>query len=220
MIGIQFLGELLGHGPMHPAMEIHRDAEVRAHRFAQGRHPFDRRIQLGVAVEEREFFACQHLDSVEALGGDFLGALDDIGRPVAADPAIDLHLVAQRSAQEGMDRLVQNLALDVPQRLVDPGQRAHVNGAAPVEAAAIQHRPMVLDGRRIFADQIIGQLGDAGSHGFGAALHHRLAPAGDAFIGLDLQKQPARRHHIGGELDDFHEKSVPKAAFVTPCDRQ
>ena len=182
--------------------------------------PLDHRIQLGVAVEQGQLFGRQHLDGGEALGRDFLRALDDIGRPVAADPAIDPHLLAHRPAQQRMHRLVQHLALDVPQRLVDAGQRAHVNGAAAIKAAAIQHRPMILDRRRVLADQIIGQLGDTGRHGFGAALHHRLAPAGDAFIGLDLQEQPARRHHKGGELGDFHETPVPVPAFFTPCDRQ
>ena len=134
-----------------------------------------------------------------------LRALDQLGRPVAADPAIDPHLLAHRPAQQRMHRLAQHLALDVPQRLVDAGQRAHMHGAAAIEAAAIQHRPVILDRRRVLADQIIGQFGDAGRHRFGAAFHHRLAPAGDAFIGLDLQEQPARRHHEGGELGDFHE---------------
>ena len=120
-----------------------------------------------------------------------------------------------------MHRLAQRLALDVPQRLIDPGQRAHMYRAAAVEAAAIQHRPMIFDRRGVFADQIIGQLGDTGGHGFGAAFHHRLAPAGDAFIGFDFEEQPARRHHKGGELGDLHARFFrPNPAFFTPCDEQ
>ena len=177
------------------------------------RDPRDHRIQLGVAVEKGELLGRQHLDGGEALGRDLLGALDDRLGPVAADPAIDPHLLAHRPAQQRMHRLVQHLALDVPQRLVDARQRAHMNGAAAIKAAAIQHRPMILDRRRVFADQIVGQFGDTGRHGFGAAFHHRLAPAGDARIGLDLEEQPARRHHKGGELGDFHEIPRPRPAF-------
>ena len=48
--GIELLGQHLGHGAMHPAMEIHRDAKVRSHRFAQRRNPRDHCVELGVVV--------------------------------------------------------------------------------------------------------------------------------------------------------------------------
>ena len=164
---------------------------------------------------DRTFFCCQHLDGGEFLGSDVLGART-ISAAVAADPAIDPYLVTQRPTQQHMHRLVQHLALDVPQRLVDARQRAHVNGAAAVKAAAIQHRPVILDRPGVFADQIIGEPRDAGRHRFGAAFHHRFAPAGHPRIGLDLEEQPARRHHKSGELGDFHylfrPKLIPPAA--------
>jgi len=104
---------------------------------------------------------------------------------------------------------------------LDAGQRTHMHGPATIETAAVQNRPMILDGRRVFTDQIIRQLGDTGRHGFGAPFHHRLAPAGDALVGVDLQKQPARRHHKGGELGDLHETrpftASPKRLFHAFC---
>jgi thiamine monophosphate synthase len=80
----------------------------------------------------------------------------------------------------------------MPRRLVDAGKRAHVDGAAAVEAAAIHDVPVVLDQEWILADQVVGKLVHAGFHRQSPALDHRLAPADHALIGLDFQKQPAR----------------------------
>ncbi len=68
----------------------------------------------------------------------------------------------------------------------------------------MHHRPVVLDQARVLADEIVGQFLDRRLDGQRAAFDHRLAPAGDAGIGLDLQEQPARRNNIGGQRDYFH----------------
>lgn len=63
---------------------------------------------------------------------------------------------------------------------------------------------MILDQEGVLADQIVGHFLDGRLDSQRAALDDRFAPADDAVVGLDLQKQPARRHDIGGELGDFH----------------
>jgi hypothetical protein len=122
-----------------------------------------------------------------------------------------------------MDRLAERLALDVPQCLVDARDRAHVDGAAAIEAAAIHDVPVVLDQERVLADQVVLELVDSRLDGQGPALDDGLAPADDALVGLDLQEQPARRHDIGGELGDLHGRflfigSDGPGRFCLSCD--
>src|SRR5690606_7125797 len=100
------------------------------------------------------------------------------------------------------------LALDVPQRLIDAGERAHVDRSAAVETAAVEHGPVILDVARVFADQVIGQLFDRGSNRMRTPFDHRLAPASDAFIGFNLEEQPAWWNDISGKAGNFHRQSL------------
>src|SRR5699024_1372508 len=94
--------------------------------------------------------------------------------------------------------------LDVPQGLVDAGDRAHQDGPAPVEAAAVHHGPQVLDVGRVLADQVVGELLDGGADGGRAAFDHGFSPAGHALVGLDLHEGPAGRDLVGGDGGDLH----------------
>jgi hypothetical protein len=129
---------------------------------------------------------------------------DDVGRAVAADPAVGLHLVAHQAAQQFVDRRAQDLALDVPQRLVDAGDRAHQDRAAAVEAGAVHGLPQVVDAGRVLPDQVGLEFLDRGFDGARAAFDDGLAPADDAFVGVDFQEHPARRNTVGGQFGDFH----------------
>ncbi len=63
---------------------------------------------------------------------------------------------------------------------------------------------MVFDQEGVLADKIIGEFVHGGLDGQRAAFDNRFAPADDALIGFDLQKQPARRDDIGGQFGDLH----------------
>ena len=147
--------------------------------------------------------------AVKPQRSPLLGGRGGVGRPVAADPGINPHPLAHRTAKKLVDRLAQGLALDVPQRLVDAGDGAHVHAAAAVEAAPVQHGPVILDGRRVFADQVVGQLLHHRRHGVGPAFEHRLSPAADARIRVDLQEQPARWNKESGEAVIFIDSPRP-----------
>ena len=103
-----------------------------------------------------------------------------------------------------MDGHAQRLALDVPQRLVDAGERAHQHRPAAIEAAAVEHLPVVLDPERVLADQEVGQFRDRWPRRVRAPLDDRLAPARDPLVGLDLEEQPARRDEVGLQRGDLH----------------
>ncbi len=203
-VGLQFLDEHLGHGPVDAAVEVHADAHVRAHGLAHGGHVLQAALHLVERVHELHFFRSVHLHRGEAPAHRVAGLARGLGRPVATDPAVDADAVAHAAAQQLGHRHAQGLALDVPQRLVDAGQRAHVDATAAVEAAAVEHRPVVLDVARVLADEVVGQFLHGGGHGVGTAFEDGLAPAVDAFVGFDLQEAPARRHQERGQSGDLH----------------
>src|SRR5690606_19881118 len=163
-----------------------------------------RRVDRARAVDQPELLGAVELEGVEALRAMRLHLRDDVGRAVAADPAVGLHPLAHQAAEQLVDRHAQGLALDVPQRLVDAGDRAHQDRAAAVEAAAVQHLPQVVDARRIAADEIFAELAHRGLARTRAAPDPRLAPAADAPAGADAPEQPARRGVPGGEAGDLH----------------
>src|SRR5262245_59237075 len=94
-------------------------------------------------------------------------------------------------------------SLDVPERLIDSCERAHVNSAAAVEAPAVQHSPMFLDQEWVFPDEIIAELLDSGGDGVRSSLEDWLSPSVDTLVGFDLEETPTRRHEIRGELRDL-----------------
>ncbi len=120
------------------------------------------------------------------VAGDLVNCLCDI---TAVGVAVGHHALAACPAQEIVDRQAGDLALDVPQRSVDRGDRAHRDRAAPPVRAAVQVLPGILDARRIPTDQRRNHVfGEVGGDGELAAVERRIADAGDAFVGLDLQR--------------------------------
>ncbi len=112
-----------------------------------------------------------------------------------------------------MDRHAQIAPLEVPQGLVDTGDGAHQDRPAAVETGAIQGLPEMLDAMRILADQVIGELVHRRLDGRRTAFHHRLAPAEATLVGLDLEKQPARRYLPGFQLVIFKSSPIQKLLF-------
>src|SRR5208283_1684129 len=64
---------------------------------------------------------------------------------IPAGQAVDLHAVAHAPAQQAVHRQVRGLARDVPQRHLDPGQRAHVDAAPVIEAAVVESAHQALE---------------------------------------------------------------------------
>ncbi len=185
-------------------MEIDRQADFAADRIAHGLHVFQYVGHLLVGVDELHLLGRVHLDRGEPARHRFLRRARGVRRAVAANPRVHPDPVAHLAAEQRMHRHAQRLAVDIPQRLVDPGQRAHQHRPAAVETAAIQHVPVILDQARILADEVVGQLLHRGGHGMRAALHDGFAPAADARIGIDADEQPAWRHEIRRDGGDLH----------------
>ena len=60
---LQLLGQNLGHGLVDPAVEVDGDAEVLAAGFPDAGHPLQDLVDLGIGVDELQFFRGVHLDA-------------------------------------------------------------------------------------------------------------------------------------------------------------
>src|SRR5581483_6411275 len=74
---------------------------------------------------------------------------------------------------------------------------------AAIEGMAIDGLPVMHHLSWIFADEIRLNFLDGFGAGFGPSFEDRLAQSGEAGVGVDLQKQPARLDEKSFELRDF-----------------
>ena len=106
------------------------------------------------------------------------------GRDLAV--AIDADVVAEPAAQELVDRRLQRLALQIPERDLDAGERGdqRAGEAALEDEAAPDVLEDGVDGEGVAAGEARRQLLDDGDRLIAAM--HAFADTGDAGIGLDL----------------------------------
>src|SRR6185369_13766418 len=152
----------------------------------------DHVVELLVRADPVELGGRVHLDGGETLVLADLRGLGDLVRPVAADPGVGADLVTHLAAEHLPGGQADRPALEVPQRLLEAGERAHQNGPAAVEAAAVADLPDVLNVERIGADEAVAEGFEGAVHRLGPALEARLAPADRALVALDPDEQPAR----------------------------
>src|SRR5438067_8210971 len=96
------------------------------------------------------------------------------------------------------------LAGDVPQRLVDAGERRHQDGAAPKERRAVDVLPVVLDPERILADQVVADLLHGRHAGASLTLEGRFPPTDEPVVGRDLDEPGPRPRVELFDLRDLH----------------
>ena len=194
-----------------PAVEVEGHVPLRAEHLARcpgARHHVGRLRRGGQVSELR---AGVHLDRRQSRG-DLLGdVLGDLRRRVAAHPAVDPHPVTHRPAEQAVDRHVQRLAGDVPQRLVNTGDRRGEHRAAAVEVRLGHRLPQALDVRRIAAHDELAEGPQRPGHGLRMPLQRGFAPADDALVGLDAHERPAGRD---GELLQGGDPHAPTLRLV------
>ena len=181
---------------MHPSVEVDGDIHIEAKLIADRGDPVADGLHLFEAVDVVHLLGAVHLQSAVSLLIGLAGSGADIRGTVAADPAVDLESVAAGAAQQFIDRNPERLALDVPESLIDAGDGAHDLRAAAVEAAPVHHLPDVLNAGGVLAGDQPAELLHAGAHRIGTPLDNRLSPAGNSFVGVDLQEKPAGRYFI------------------------
>ena len=103
---------------------------------------------------------------------------------IDAGGVVALAIIARHAAQNGVDRLVERLAFDVPQRQIERAEGVHLLAPRRIEVGAVHILPEALDVLRILSDQAAGALlqsvprsafADARDAGIGLHLHHQVA---------------------------------------------
>jgi hypothetical protein len=107
-----------------------------------------------------------------------------LGR-VSRHVAIDAHLLAGRAAEEVVDRNAETLPLQIPERDVDPGDRAHDHLPGRPEGAAHHLAPPVLDLPGVLPDQEVAEVVEDAEHATPAPTEARLADARQPLVGAD-----------------------------------
>jgi hypothetical protein len=102
-------------------------------------------------------------------------------------------LIAYRAAEQDMDRQPDRLAQQVPQRLVEPGDRAGEDDPMAIERPLGHDLPVVLDTEGVLPDQVLGQLMDSRPDRLGTPLAGRLPPPDQPARRLDTNEEPAWR---------------------------
>lgn len=109
--------QLLRHGLMQPTMEIHTGVDPQSfHRLES----LDTGFQHAGRIEPADIFGGVHLDGLEPLRHALFGGALDVARPIAADPSVDAHSLADFASEQLPDWNVQFARFEVPERDVDP----------------------------------------------------------------------------------------------------
>src|SRR3954452_14716980 len=123
---------------MHPTVKIDSNADLISESFANGSHIGHSRIDFNVRVDILHLLATVHLYSFEAARCGFFCILCEAIWTISTYPGIDLDLVANGSAEEFRYRYAKCPALDVPERLIDSCECAHMDTAAAIEPSPVE----------------------------------------------------------------------------------
>ncbi|MPM68167.1 hypothetical protein SDC9_115098 [bioreactor metagenome] len=123
-VRLQLLEQSLRHRFVGTPVEVDGDTEVVSDRFADS-------LQLQAEAVDRLIIGnpthrvhTEHLNGAKAEVLLFQRTARGFFGRVGVDPAVDFHFVANASAEELVNRNAQRLGFDVPERLIDAGERA------------------------------------------------------------------------------------------------
>ncbi len=134
-----------------------------------------------------------------------IGALQPMAR-IAAQPR------PERPAEQARDRNAEALALEIPQRDVERGQRRRKHRAAAPAPGVVETVRMALGTARILPDQVRRVFANRGFDGFHRAVQRAFAPAAKSLVGVDADEQPV--HPVDPELErlDPRDAHLPENA--------
>src|SRR5262249_18712723 len=122
-----------------------------------------------------------------------------------------------RSSKQLIYRHAQHLAANVPQRLVDAGDRGTDDGAGAVEAVNVHGLPVMLDLHWILADQEIAEILDTSDDGGGFSFQRAFSPSDDALVGFELHEYVwSVRVRRQGDAEDLHSRNLHSGRHRLP----
>ena len=189
-------------------MDLDAQIDLRPHRLAQPPHIVDRLVDLRRVRFVIRFVLALIQQRIEvSQRGEpgflqphrlFHQLLDRASLHMSIQPGLVPHLAAQQL----VDRHIEELALDIPQRDVD---RRHCPGDRPAgEMIGPQHHvPMMLDRERILADKVVAIFRDRGGRRLELAPGARFTDAGNAPVRADPHiKEAIQQQRF--DLGDLH----------------
>src|SRR5258708_38966645 len=202
--GLEFTQQHCCHRPADATMKIDAVADLGSEWGVDLGYLGYRIIDRTRRVEGRQFLGAVELEGIKPSVDELADIFDDLGRATPADPAVGFHAIAHQTPEQLMDGHPQGLAFDVPERLINPGDRAHQDRATAVETATVHGLPQIIDARRILAHHEVPTLLDGCLNRAGTALDDRFTPTDNACIRFHFQEQPTRCDVEGTEPHDLH----------------
>jgi hypothetical protein len=141
-------------------MDVDGNIPVRPEHLTCCGDPGEDVVDLYSCSEPPHRTGCVHLDGRQPDVELSLDRLGDASRGVATDPSIHPDAIPDRASEKLVHWDAQRLALDVPQRLVDAGDRTAQDRASAVEASLGEHLPVVLDAGRVGPQKVLPELVD------------------------------------------------------------
>ncbi len=138
------------------------------------------------------------IERIDLEGGEtlFQGGTDFVAFALQPKIAagVEADAIADRAAEQLIDRLPANFAGNVPKRLVDSAGGAACHNAATEVKAALELLPDEIDAARVLADQERREvLVDHGHDCVLVPLGGGFADSDDAFVRLDPHEDPVAR---------------------------
>src|SRR5579862_3782009 len=125
---------------------------------------------------------------------------------------VDLQPVADRAAEQFVDRDAQGLRLDVDERVLDRRDRHLVDAARRLPRRGVERRRDALDRPRVLANEVLGQFADDRREALRAIALHVFRPADEALVGGDLEERIDPPAGVAVQIlyfDDFHGHCPP-----------
>ena len=155
------------------------------------------------------------LERIESLGSGRSHLLA-LGRQAQVASGVQTDSIADRPAEQLVDRLAGDFAQDVPQGLVDAAGGAGGHHAIPPPVKPSHLLPDVVDPCWVLPDQQVGQVAlDHRHHRQLVVLGRCLSDSHHSLVGLDLDEDPVAgrgmasgsgdAHQMCGQAGDFHE---------------
>ena len=135
---LQLFRQNLSHRLMHASVEIYGNPERPSAGLPDRRHPLQYGVNFVIGINHLQLFRCIHLNRGKAFLQLFPGRFAHIRRAVPANPGIHPHFIPAGAAHQLIYRRLKQLSLNIPQRLVNSGNGAHHDAAAPVKARPVQ----------------------------------------------------------------------------------
>ena len=178
-------------GWLHRSVEIDTDVHPVSVFLAKGGEPFHHLID--------ELLALGVFESLTGgPGPDFYGSHSGYG----IGHTIDKGAMAGGTAQQFVNGYAVAFAGNVPEGLVDAGGDGRFYGTAPVKGPAMDGLPVVQDGTRVLAYQVIAHFKGPGSTGFGIVLEH-FTPSRDTGVGGNFYENPGVFQDKGFEFGNL-----------------